>query len=177
MAKGAEDMNIIIELLKVLLFILILWLGMFLATFAHELGHVLMFRFFYSDKNWHITLGRGKTIFKFKKITIKALMIMGYFNYETEHKGSKFGYTMIYLGGALANIVFILYLIFSALLKEKHQIIAELPIFISLTRGIFAFNVYLAVFCLIPMKLNIWPCEHYISDGYYILSNIIKDKR
>lgn len=148
---------------------------MFLAAFAHELGHVLMFQLFYGSKNWYITLGRGKTIFKFRKITIKALMIMGYFNYKTEHKGSRFGYTMMYLGGPLANMVFILVLIFLALIMENYQMLAELPIFISFTRSLFAINVYMTVLSLIPMKHNIWPYKQYISDGYHIFSNLIRN--
>lgn len=170
-------MNIIIELLKVLLFYLILWISMFLATFAHELGHVLMFKLFFGDKNWNITLGMGKTIFEFKKITIKALMIKGKFNFKTEHKGSRFKYIMVSLGGPLANIVFILVLIFLALIMENNQMLDELPIFVfSFTRSLFFMNVYMTVFNLIPMKLNFWPYKHFISDGYYIYSNLIRKK-
>lgn len=165
-------MYIVFYLIDILIFLILIWICLFLVNFVHEMGHAIMYRIFFRNKNWHISIGTGKLIIKLKKFTIKALPISGFINYELKHKGSKLQHIMVSLGGPLANVFFIVLLIFlSQTIKTSEQTLGQQNLLWFLG---FAFwmNVNQFIFTAIPMKYSHWPYKGIISDGMSILKKV-----
>lgn len=165
-------MYYVVYLLNILLFLALIWICLFLVTLVHEMGHAIMYQIFFKEKNWHITIGKGKPIINLKKFTIKALPIYGFINYELKHKGSKLQHIMTSLGGPLANVFFIVLLIFlSRTIKTSDPTLGQQNLlwFLGFT---FWVHVNQFVFTAIPMKYSNWPYKGHISDGMRILKKV-----
>lgn len=148
---------------------------MFISILIHELGHVLMLQMTTGNKDWHITVGIGKTIFKGKRVTINLLFVWGFFlNKKDEDKQvTKIQNILISAGGIIANIFILLLIVVFAAYMENNQMSAnEMNLIAEMTRTLFALNLYLAIGSVIPMRYNFWPINKYISnlysDGYYL---------
>lgn len=156
-----------IALLKILVFLLFVWVCLFVVNFFHEMGHVLMGRIFFRDKGWHIVIGTGRTIIKLKRFTFRVIPIRGTYGFESITKGSKLQYIMMYLGGPLANLFFIVLLIWlSQVIKASNLELTDLVIFLEY---ILWANIGQFAFTVIPMKYWYWPYKGYLSDGMKIL--------
>jgi len=143
---------------------------MFLVNLVHEIGHVLMYRIFFRDKHWHITIGTGMNVIKLKRFTLRVFPISGFFNVESKNKGSKLHYIMMHLGGPLANVFFIVLLIFLSQIIKANNL--ELPNLVGFLGFTFWANISQFVFTVIPMKYYFWPYKGYLSDGMQILKKI-----
>ncbi|MDD4402717.1 MAG: M50 family metallopeptidase [Desulfitobacteriaceae bacterium] len=166
-------MFIAVSLLEVLLFMLLVWLCVFLVVLVHEMGHALMYRIFFRDKDWNITIGTGRTIIKLKRFTLRVIPIRGFFGCEPKYKGSKLQYIMMYLGGPLSNVFFIVLLILlSKSIKANEQ--PNLVWFLGFT---FWANVSQFFLTVIPMKYWYWPYKGHISDGMRILEKAKETKK
>ncbi|MGV8146780.1 MAG: hypothetical protein ACLKAK_10390 [Alkaliphilus sp.] len=164
-------------LLNNLLFMLLIWICAFLVVFVHEMGHALMYRIFFRNNDWHITIGTGRTIIKLKKFTVRVFLSTGSFNFPSKYKGSKFQYIMMLLGGSLANVFFIILLIPLAKTNLANELTFahyNLYWFLGFT---FWVNVSQFVFAVVPMKLSFWPFKGYISDGMRILKMATKTSK
>ncbi|SET14396.1 site-2 protease family protein [Anaerobranca gottschalkii] len=169
---------IILEVLfNILIVSILVWLSFFIAVFLHEMGHALMYRIFFRDKDWHIRIGSGREIIKSKKFTIKAIPIDGYFYFEPKHRGSKFQYIMMLLGGPLTNILFIFLLSFLLyILKGNEQTLVQ-KILVWLFE--FSLRIHVVGFLLtaIPINFRNGPLKGYTSDGMNILKIAMKSKK
>jgi len=164
-------------LLNILLLMLLVWICFFLVTFVHEMGHALMYRIFFRNNDWHITIGTGRTIIKLKKFTVRLLVTTGSFNFPSKYKGSKFQYIMMLLGGPLVNVFFIVLLMSLArtnLANELTFVHYNLYWFLEFT---FWAHVGQFVGTVVPMKLSFWPFKGYISDGMRILKMATKTSK
>lgn len=158
-----------VYLLNIILLILLVWIGIFLVNLVHEFGHILMYRIFFCDKHWHITIGTGRTVFKLKRLTLKVIPLRAFYNVESKNDGSKLQDIMMHLGGPLANVFFIVLLIFlSQIIKAE----LELPNLVWFLGFTFWANVGQFVFTVVPMKYSFWPYIGFISDGMRILKRI-----
>lgn len=157
-----------------LFLLLFVWICLFLVTLVHEMGHALMCRIFFKDKNWHIAIGSGRTIIKHKNFTIRVFPIKGSYEskYKSIYKGSKFQYIMMYLGGPLANILFIVLLIFLLRIINAKELTFEQRNLVWFLSFMFWTNVSQFVGTVIPMKYSFGPYKGYISDGMRILNKV-----
>lgn len=158
-------MYIAVFLLNILLLLLLVWICMFLVIFGHEMGHALMYRIFFRNKDWHITIGTGRTIIKLKRFTLRVFPIMGFFDFESKYKGSKLQYIMMYLGGPLANVFFIIVLSFLSQIIKANQLKFEQPNLVWFLGFTFRANVFQFVGTVVPMKYLFWPYKGSLSDG------------
>lgn len=168
-------MDAFIKYFEVLSIFIVVWIAMFLSVFLHELGHVTIYQLIYGEKDWHITVGCGKTVLQFKKITVKLISLTGSYVYWTEQKCPKYKKILVSLGGGLANCVLIVGCFLLAILMDISQVsIVKFPYIASFIRIMFSVNFYMLVLTLIPMKFTILNNIDYISDGYQVYSTIIK---
>lgn len=130
------------------------------------MGHDIMYRIFFGDNDWHIRIGRGRTIIKLNKFTVNILPSSGFFKITSKKNRSKFQYIMMLLGGPLANLLSIILL--AILFKITNA--SQLPfVKYNLTwflAFIFWCNILQFIGTILPMKL---PFNGYISDGMRIL--------
>ena len=164
-------------LLNILLLLLLIWICMFLVNLVHEMGHSLMYRIFFREKDWNITIGEGRTIIKLKKFTVRIFPISGYYNYESKYEGSKFQRIMVHLGGPLANVFFIVLLIFLLQIITANELTFEEKNLVWFLKFTFWFNVFQFVFTAIPMKYSSWPYVGCMSDGMQILNEVTKTRK
>lgn len=164
-------------LLNILLLLLLIWICMFLAILVHEMGHVIMYRIFFREKDWHITIGVGRTIIKLKKFTVRVFPTSGYCNYESKDEGSKFQRIMTSLGGPLVNVFFIVLLIFLLQIITANELTFEQKNLVWFFKFTFWLHVFEFVFSAVPMKSSSWPYEGYISDGMQILKEATKTSK
>lgn len=155
--------------MNILLLLLLVWISMFLVILVHEMGHALMYRIFFRDKDWHITIGTGWHIIKLKKFTVSVFLTGGAFNYESKNKESKFKYIMMFLGGSLANVIFIVVLRFLLQIITANELTFEQKNLVWFLTFTFWVNVFQFISAIVPMKLPFWPYKDYISDGMKIL--------
>lgn len=161
-------------ILNVLLLVVFVWVCLFLTTLAHEAGHVVTYRILFRDKNWRIAVGSGKAIAKFKRFTFGIIPVFGAYTGEYKHQGgSKFQHIMVYLGGPLANLLFIVLLV---LLKVSlpESINPNYTWFLGFT---FWANVFQLANSLIPMKYSYHPFPGAISDGKRIMNKIAEKEK
>lgn len=159
-------------LLNILLLLLLIWICIFLINLVHEMGHVLMYRIFFREKDWNITIGVGRTIIKLKKFTLRIFPISGHYNYKSKYDGSKFQRIMTHLGGPLANVLFIVLLRFLLHIITANKLTFEQKNLVWFLTFTFWGNVAQFVFTAVPMKYSSWPYEGYISDGMEILNEV-----
>ncbi len=142
---------------------------MSLTVLVHEMGHAIMYLIFFRDKNWHITIGKGRPIIKLKKLTVRVLPTTGFFNCTPKYKGSKFQYIMMLAGGPLANVFSIILLIFLLQIIKNNELTFEQQNFGWFLGFTFWAHVCQFIFTAIPMKYSFGPYNGYISDGMRIL--------
>jgi hypothetical protein len=148
---------------------LLAWISLFLVFLAHESGHVLMYRIFFRDKQWHITIGVGRTLIKLKRLTLRAIPISGSYDGEFKNKGSKLQDIMTYLGGPLTNVFFIVLLIILSQILRANGLESELRNLVWVLGFAFWANVYQFFITIVPMEYLYWPYTGNISDGMKIL--------
>ncbi len=74
-----------------------------LVSLVHQLGHSITAIFFGGRVDF--TIGKGKTIFKWKKIKIKSVYFLDSFCvYEKLKYDNRFTHACVYAGGAIANL-------------------------------------------------------------------------
>lgn len=106
--KGENDMEYLLALLfNIFLLIFGVWIILLIITLVHEMGHAFMYKIFFRDKYWHIEVGRGRTIIKLRKFTIRIIPASGFCHFDPQSKGSKIQYIMTYLGGPLASLLIV----------------------------------------------------------------------
>jgi hypothetical protein len=136
------------------------------------MGHAIMYRIFFKEKNWHVTIGKGKPIINLKKFTIRVIPLGGFCKYLSNYKGTKLQYIMASLGGQLANLLFIALLIFLSNIIKVNELTIEQQSLLSYLEFTILANVYSLVLSAIPIKLNFWPFNGYVSDGMRILKTV-----
>lgn len=153
-------------LFEIVLFILLVWAGLFLLNLVHEGGHVLMYRIFFRDGHWHITIGTGRVIVRLKRFTLALLPIKGNFNTAPDHEGTKLQYIMMCLGGPMANVVFLVLVFFaSGVLKANFDLPPGLDWFLGL---FFWGNIFQLFVTVLPLEYTFGPYAGEISDGMRI---------
>lgn len=60
-------MDLFKDLLRLLLFVPVVWLVFYLTTLIHEAGHLIAYLL--GTKSWHIKVGRGKQLMRIGRVT------------------------------------------------------------------------------------------------------------
>lgn len=171
-------MNVWISLLNFSITFIIWSVLFFIFVLLHELAHAIMYKLFTRDKNWSITIGMGRPMIKFKKLTINAwFMMSGYFS-RSKNIDIKFQHIIYSLAGGILNLLSAGAIYFLILhIESLFPSIAYMNTFWFAVMHISLYvNLWIAFFSLIPMR---YPWRgNTPSDGlrvYYILTNKIND--
>jgi len=126
-----------------------------IVSIIHQSGHSFMALLFGGQVNF--TIGKGKTIFKWKKIKLKSIYFLdSVCVYEKLKYDNRFSHACVYAGGSLANLASIF--IVNSLIESSF-----------FTANLFFyqfvyFSVYYTVFSLLPVRFS----ENSSSDGQAI---------
>ena len=93
-------------MLNLLMKIVIFYFVYQVSQILHEIGHAVAYRVVYKSKKWRIETGRGKEIFKSKRIKICLSLADGvcYFDDDYEEWYFKRNF-IVFLAGPLVNII------------------------------------------------------------------------
>ncbi|MGD6818086.1 hypothetical protein [Metabacillus sp. 84] len=126
-----------------------------IASFVHQLGHTVMALVFGGKGTF--TIGRGKTLFSFKNLTVKRLYFLDSFcQYEGLRYDNRATHALVYGGGALFNLLSILLVNFLIVqgVVEPHLFFYQFAYFSS----------YYVIFALLPVRYS----DDHPSDGMAI---------
>ena len=132
---------------------LMLWLLWMISFFVfglfHELGHILMSRIFFNDRDWVIEMGSGATIFSSRRLVINAWFFMPGKAVYSVHTGKKYQHILRAAGGFTVNVLFIALVFIFAILftvRERSMWWSNITVLIMLV------NVAFVVMTAIPIK-------------------------
>ena len=93
-------------MLNTLMIVVISYFVYQVSQILHEMGHAVAYRVVYKSKKWRIETGRGKEIFKSKRIKICLSLADGvcYFDDDYEEWYFKRNF-IVFLAGPLVNII------------------------------------------------------------------------
>ena len=92
--------------------ILLIWLLSLISVLFHELGHALAYTLATGDRNWHIEVGQGKKILDTKVLTVRMLVLDGYFLPDENRAGSVKQRVITLIGGPAASLLTVTGLLF-----------------------------------------------------------------
>jgi len=159
-------------ILEILLFLITLWCINSISILFHEMGHAIAYVIATKDNNWLIQIGKGKTIFKFKKFIIKATPVGGYFQELNNNVfDSKNKEIAMLVCGPLFSLILLMLLIALKLNINivETNVIAVDTIFYLINYSI-AFNLLSLILSIIPSHFKILGLDDYASDGLLILT-------
>ena len=97
---------------KAAVFVCALWALTLLSLLFHELGHALAYTLATGDRNWHIEVGQGKKILDTKVLTVRMLVLDGYFLPDENRAGSVKQRVITLIGGPAASLLTVTGLLF-----------------------------------------------------------------
>ena len=148
--------------------IILMWIvSHFIFVILHEIGHVLMSRILFSDKNWWIELGIGAPVVCTKRLVINTHFYMFGFAHFTQHDGARWRRILRLAGGFITNTLcaglFLLLFWFFELRLEPYSPAAQ---YIYDFLGVaFFYNLFLIITSATPLKYSFTGGY---SDGYRI---------
>ena len=152
------------------------WVVFFLSTFAHELGHALVYMLTTGNTHWHIRIGSGKSLLKTQHFSIKLAVFDGAFEPEEDRMESKSAILTL-LGGPLFSMILVgilLYTRVKIVTFDSAIISPEAILFIS--RLSLFVNTCILLYSLAPMHYFWGEVKGMESDILRII-RIIKSKR
>lgn len=104
--------ELITIIIKIVLFVLGIWVVTLISVLLHEFGHALGYMLATGDRNWHIQIGQGKQLLNTKALTINMIVIDGYFApAENMMDLSKAQFVMMLSGGPIVSLLLVVGLI------------------------------------------------------------------
>ena len=88
-----------------------LWMVSFLSTLLHELGHAVGYMLSTGGRHWHIRVGSGKKLLETKTLTVKLLILDGYFEPAENRIDSKIKLISTLSGGPVVSLVLVILLL------------------------------------------------------------------
>ncbi|MGW9103512.1 hypothetical protein ACWGPK_30045, partial [Priestia megaterium] len=123
-----------------------------LVSIIHQLGHSIMVIFFGGKVDF--TIGKGRTILKWRKIKIKSVYFLDSFCvYEKLKYDNRITHAFVYAGGTIANVTSIFII--------NGLIIADVFSTTLFAYQFVYFSVYYIIFSLLPIRYS----ETTSSDG------------
>lgn len=152
------------------------WVVFFLSTFAHELGHALVYMLITGNTHWHIRIGSGKSLLKTQHFTIKLAVFDGVFETKEDRMESKTAILTL-LGGPLFSMILVgilLYTRVKIVTFDSAIISSEAILFIS-SLSLFV-NTCILLYSLAPIHYFWGEIKGKESDILQIV-HIMKSKR
>ena len=165
--------KIIAAAIELFVFPCALWVPAFLSFLLHELGHAFGYMLSMGGRHWHIRIGSGKKLFETKALTVKLLMIDGYFNPAENRIDSKAKLISMLSGGPAASLVLVIVLLLLRFggVSFGSGIIASsaAEFFINF---ILFFNVFILVLSILPVHYFFGENKGMETDGLKIIKAI-----
>ena len=103
--------RILAVILELCICVCALWVISFLSTLLHELGHALGYMLSTGGRHWHIQVGSGKKLLETKALTVKLLILDGYFDPAEKNRMDSKGKLIATLaGGPVLSLVLLIVL-------------------------------------------------------------------
>ena len=160
-------------IIELFVFICALWVMSFLSTFLHELGHAIGYMLSTGGRHWHIRVGSGKKLLETKALTVKLLILDGYFEPAENRIDSKAKLIATLSGGPAASLVLVLALSFLRFggVSLNSGVIASSAIG-SFMDFAFFYNVFILIWSVIPARYFCGEIKGMATDGLKIINAI-----
>ncbi len=166
-------------LINIIVSVPIVYILLLLSRIFKELGHLIMYRIMFKDDNYVIKVGFGKRLLKTKRWEINRMPILSKITYGDKFQQGTYKSLLTHIGGGLGTIAYLICLIpLIYLVNKKPEVIAImnskiLPITILRTIQIVILTLY---FSIMPLQIPYFPNGGYISDGVYVINDIMSMK-
>ena len=156
--------------IELLILICVLWVISFLSTLIHELGHAAGYMLSTGGRRWHIRVGSGKKLFETKSLTVKLLILDGYFDPTEERIDTKAKLISTLLGGPAASLILVtaLLLLRSAGVSFESDILASGTVEFFTNYALF-YNAFILITSVIPAHYFWGEIRGMETDGLKIL--------
>ena len=128
-----------------------LWTVSFFSTLFHELGHAAGYMLSTGGRRWHIRVGSGKKLLDTKSLTVKLLIVDGYFDPAENRIDTKAKLISTLSGGPAASLVLVILLLilrFGGFTFDSEIIAAEsIEFFINYA---LIYNAFILIMSVIP---------------------------
>ena len=165
--------KIIAVIIELFVCICALWVISFLSTLLHELGHAAGYMLSTGGRHWHIRVGSGKKLLETKALTVKLLILDGYFEPAENRIDSKGKLISTLSGGPAASLllVIVLLLLRSGGASFNSGVITSGAIESFINYALFC-NVFILVLSIIPAHYFCGEIKGSETDGLKILNAI-----
>ena len=169
--------KIIAVLTETAVCIFALWVLSFFSFLLHELGHAFGYMLSTGGRHWHIRVGSGKKLIETKALTVKLLIIDGYFDPAENRINSKAKLISMLSGGPAASLVLVavLLLLRFGSVSSDSGIIASGAMEFFINFALF-FNMSILALSILPIRYFFGENKGMETDGLKII-NAIKDKK
>lgn len=156
-------------MLNTLMIVVISYFVYQVSQILHEIGHAIAYRVVYKSKKWRIETGRGKEIFKSKRIKICLSLADGVCYFDDDYEEWYFKKNLIvFLAGPLVNIIlFICMIPFIYDINHSADVSSFYRNIVFIT---FYVNLWKAFFSLLPKEYEGARAKQ--SDGLQCLNAI-----
>ena len=163
--------TIIAVIFEILICVCVLWVISFLSTLFHELGHAAGYMLSTGGRRWHIRVGSGKKLLETKSLTVKLLILDGYFDPAENRIDTKAKLISTLSGGPAASLVLVtaLLLLRSAGVSFESEILASGTIEFFLNYALF-YNLFILITSVIPAHYFSGEIRGMETDGLKILN-------
>lgn len=163
--------------IELLVCICALWIVSFFSTLFHELGHAAGYMLSTGGRRWHIRVGSGKKLLDTKSLTVKLLIVDGYFDPTEDRIDTKAKLIATLSGGPAASLVLVILLLilrFGGFTFDSEIIAAEtIEFFINYA---LIYNLFILITSIVPAHYFSGENKGTETDGLKIL-NTIRDRR
>ena len=163
-------------ILELLVCVFALWGISFFSTLFHELGHAAGYMLSTGGRRWHIRVGSGKKLIDTKSLTVKLLIVDGYFEPAENRIDTKAKLISTLSGGPAVSLVLVILL----LILRYGGFSFESEIIAADTIGFFInyaliYNAFILIMSIVPAHYFSGENKGTETDGLKIL-NAIRDR-
>ncbi|MBR5071295.1 MAG: hypothetical protein IKX27_05285 [Oscillospiraceae bacterium] len=168
--------TVIAVIIEISICVCVLWVISFLSTLFHELGHAAGYMFSTGGRRWHIRVGSGKKLLETKFLTVKLLILDGYFDPAEDRIDTKAKLISTLLGGPAVSLILVaaLLILRSAGVSFESEILASGTIEFFLNYALF-YNAFILIMSVIPAHYFSGEIRGLETDGLKIL-NALRDR-
>ena len=164
-------------IVEMLALICVCWMVFFLSTFAHELGHALVYMLITGKTHWHIRIGSGRSLLKTQRFSIKLAVFDGEFEIKEDRMESKTKAIFTLLGGPLFSLILVGFLLYTRLnIGSFDSVIISSETILSVLNLSLFVNTGILLYALAPIHYFWGEMKGMESDILQIV-HIIKSKR
>ncbi|MBP3412350.1 MAG: hypothetical protein J6K89_03745 [Oscillospiraceae bacterium] len=166
----------ILFIVEMLALTCVCWVVFFLSTFAHELGHALVYMLITGNTHWHIRIGSGKCLLRTQRFSIKLAVFDGVF--EPKEDGMELKKAILtLLGGPLFSLILVGILLYTRLkIVTFGSVIISLEAIRFISSLALFVNTSILLYSLAPIHY-FWGETKGMESDILRIVHIIKSKR